>query len=127
MKLTDFLNSINHTKDDIFSDDIEHAEKMYQPFVINRSLSYFSDTVFHANEMNQLNFLDEKMQYDYLRHSIRKRKRFSKWIKNEKIEDLDLIKEYFNYSNRKAQECLAILSEDQIDLIRKEMDTGGVK
>ncbi len=127
MKLTDFLNSINHTKDDIFSDDTEYAEKMYQPFVINRSLSYFSDTVFHANEMNQLNFLNEKMQYDYLRHSIRKRKRFSKWIKNEKIEDLDLIKEYFNYSNRKAQECLAILSEDQIDLIRKEMDTGGVK
>ena len=127
MKLTDFLNSINHTKDDLFSDDIEYAEKLYQGFVVNRSLSYFPDTVFHANEMNILNGLDSKLQYDYLKHSVRKRKRFSKWLKNEKIENLDVIKEYFNYSNSKAQEALKVLSEDDISVIKDMMQTGGVK
>ena len=127
MKLTDFLNSINHTKDDLFSDDVEYAEKLYQGFVVNRSLSYFPDTVFHANEMNILNGLDSKLQYDYLKHSVRKRKRFSKWLKNEKIENLDVIKEYFNYSNSKAQEALKVLSEDDISVIKDMMQTGGVK
>ena len=127
MKLTDFLNSINHTKEDLFKQDAEHAEKLYQPFVVNRSLSYFPDTIFHSNEMNVLHGIDEKMQYDYLKYSVRKRKRFSKWIKNEKLEDLDLIKEYFNYSNRKAQEVLSILTDEQMEEIRKSMSTGGVK
>tara|TARA_R100001082_G_scaffold109370_1_gene86410 strand:- start:3254 stop:3637 length:384 start_codon:yes stop_codon:yes gene_type:complete len=127
MKLSNFLNSINHEKNDLFSDDTEYAEKMYQPFVINRSLSYFPDTIFHANEMNVLNSLSEKMQYDYLKCSIRKRKRFSKWIKNDKIDDLDLIKEYFNYSNSKAEEALRVLTEDAIEEIRKRTYTGGVK
>ena len=127
MKLTDFLNSINHTKDDLFSDDVEYAEKLYQGFVVNRSLSYFPDTVFHANEMNILNGLDSKLQYDYLKHSVRKRKRFSKWLKSEKIDNMDVIKEYFNYSNSKAQEALKVLSEDDISEIRDMMQTGGVK
>ena len=127
MKLTDFLNSINHTKDDLFSSDIEYAEKMYQGFVVNRSLSYFPDTVFHANEMNILNGLDSKLQYDYLKYSVRKRKRFSKWLKNEKIENMDVVKEYFNYSNTKAQEALKVLSEDDISEIINIMHTGGVK
>jgi len=127
MKLTDFLNSINHTKEDLFKQDVEHAEKLYQPFVVNRSLSYFPDTIFHSNEMNVLHGIDEKMQYDYLKYSVRKRKRFSKWIKNEKLEDLDMIKEYFNYSNRKAQEVLSILTDEQMEEIRKSMSTGGVK
>tara|TARA_R100000315_G_C5229374_1_gene140285 strand:- start:1526 stop:1909 length:384 start_codon:yes stop_codon:yes gene_type:complete len=127
MKLTDFLNSINHTKEDLFKDDVEHAEKAYQPFIVNRSLSYFPDTIFHSNEMNILHDIDEKMQYDYLKLSVRKRKRFSKWVKNEKIEHMDLIKEYFNYSNTKAQESLRVLTDDQISKIKQEMDLGGVK
>ena len=97
MKLTDFLNSINHTKEDLFKDDSEHAAKAYQPFVVNRSLSYFPDTIFHSNEMNMLHGIDEKMQYDYLKYSVRKRKRFSKWVKSEKIDSIDLIKDYFGH------------------------------
>ena len=127
MKLTDFLNSINYKKDDLFSEDIEYAEKMYQSFVVNRSLSYFPDTIFHANEMNILNRLDSKLQYDYLKHSVRKRKRFSKWLKNDKLENIDLIKEYFNYSNNKAQEALKILSNEDFSSIRGNMYTGGTK
>tara|TARA_R110002012_G_scaffold305638_1_gene509838 strand:+ start:1241 stop:1624 length:384 start_codon:yes stop_codon:yes gene_type:complete len=127
MKLTDFLNSINHTKEDLFKDDSEHAAKAYQPFVVNRSLSYFPDTIFHSNEMNMLHGIDEKMQYDYLKYSVRKRKRFSKWVKSEKIDSIDLIKDYFGYSNSKAQESLRVLTDEQISSIRQEMDIGGVK
>ena len=46
----EYVNSINYTKKDIMIDDI--AEKAYNPFMINRSLSYFNDTVAMANEMN---------------------------------------------------------------------------
>ena len=77
--------------------------------------------------MNMLHGIDEKMQYDYLKHSVRKRKRFSKWVKSEKIDSIDLIKDYFGYSNSKAQESLRVLTDEQISSIRQEMDIGGVK
>ena len=103
MKLGDFLNSINYTKEDVFAEDAEHASKQYPAFVVNRCLSYFPDTLFHANEMNVNHSLSERVQYDYLRLSIRPRKRFSKWLKNEKPDDIEVVKRYYNYSNRKAE------------------------
>ena len=114
MKLSEYLNSINYTKDDVFLEDPEYATKSYVPYVINRCLSYFPDTILHSNEMNSKSFLDNKMQYDYYRFSLRKRKRFSKWLKEEKSNDLQLVKEYFNYSNRQAKEALRILSQDDL-------------
>lgn len=125
MKLTDWLNSINFTKQNILIDSA--LEKEYSPYVINRSLSYFPDTLFHANEMNQKHFLCKKMQYDYLRCSIRKRKRFSKWDKKTQTSNLDLVKEYYSYSTKKALEILPLLSEDQIEYIKTALYTGGVR
>lgn len=125
MKLTDWLNSINFTKQNILIDSA--LEKEYSPYVINRSLSYFPDTLFHANEMNQKHFLSKKMQYDYLRCSIRKRKRFSKWDKKTQTSNLDLVKEYYSYSTKKALEILPLLSEDQIEYIKTALYTGGVR
>ena len=90
MKLSEYLNAINHSKDDLLVD--EHAEKKYVPFVVNRCLSYFPDTIMQANEMNMLPNAEKKMQFDYLRHSVRKRKRFSKWLKNENDPRLDSVK-----------------------------------
>ena len=127
MKLSEYLNSINYTKDDVFLEDPEYATKSYVPYVINRCLSYFPDTILHSNEMNSKPFLDNKMQYDYYRFSLRKRKRFSKWLKEEKSNDLQLVKEYFNYSNRQAKEALRILSQDDLKEIRIFLDVGGVK
>jgi|TARA_R110001583_G_scaffold36124_28_gene119167 hypothetical protein len=127
MKLSEYLNSINYTKDDVFLEDPEYATKSYVPYVINRCLSYFPDTILHSNEMNSKSFLDNKMQYDYYRFSLRKRKRFSKWLKEEKSNDLQLVKEYFNYSNRQAKEALRILSQDDLKEIRIFLDVGGVK
>ena len=127
MKLGDFLNSINYTKDNIFLEDPEYAEKAYPAFVVNRCLSYFPDTIFHANEMNKLSGLNNQIQYDYYRLSLRKRKRFSKWLKEEKEEDLETIKKFYNYSNQKAKDVLRILSKEDLLEIKEKLSTGGVK
>jgi|TARA_R110002096_G_scaffold371045_1_gene564533 hypothetical protein len=127
MKLGSFLNSINYSKEDIFLEDPEFAEKSYPAFVVNRCLSYFPDTILHANEMNNLNGLDNRLQYDYYRLSLRKRKRFSKWLKEEKIEDLELIKNFYNFSNQKAKDALRILTKKDLAEIKELMYTGGLK
>ena len=121
----EYLNSINYSKEDIMVDDI--AEKAYNPFMTNRSLSYFQDTVFFANEMNRYHHLDKKLQFSFLINIIRKRKRFSKWIKPELDSDVDVVKEYYGYSNEKARQALALLSPSQIEELRKKVSKGGTR
>lgn len=123
MNLSELLNSINYSKKNILTDP--QQEKEYAPFVVNRCLSYFPDTILHANEMNRLNFLDKKIQYDYYLRSIRSRKRFSKWFKREEDKNIDLLKQYYGYSDKRAREALAILSDSEIKNIKKELDIGG--
>lgn len=101
-------------------------EKDYVPFVINKALSFHYDCILHANQMNMYSNLDKQLQYDYYINSIRAYKRpFQKWLKPEKIEDLELIKEYYVCSNEKAKEILSILNEAQLNEIRKKLDKGG--
>jgi len=119
----EYLNSINHTKEDIMEDDIKEAA--YNAFLINRSLSYFQDTVLLANEMNRYHHLDNKLQYHFLINITRKRKRFSKWIKPDVVSDIEVVKEYYGYNNEKARQALSLLSPQQIELIRKKVDRGG--
>lgn len=121
----DYLNSINHTKVNIMESDDD--EKQYIPFVINRSLSYFPDTVSLANVMNRYHHIDNKLQYYFLINILRKRKRFSKWMKPEKESDIEVIKEYYGYSNEKARQALTLLSPDQITIIRQKVSKGGRK
>jgi len=119
MKLGDFLTAINYSKESLFDTEDELVEKEYVPFIINRCLSYFPDTILHANEMNKLSHLEKRLQFDYLQNSIRKRKRYSKWLKNEESKDLELIKKNFGYSNQKAKDALSILSKKDIESIKK--------
>tara|TARA_R100001015_G_C4584060_1_gene140185 strand:- start:10 stop:390 length:381 start_codon:yes stop_codon:yes gene_type:complete len=112
MKLTDFLNAINYNKKPLL--DGEALEKDYAPFVVNRCLSYFPDTIFHANTMNQVCSVDKKMHFDYLRGAVRKRKRFSPWVKKEVQPELEAIKTVFDFSDRKAKDALRVLSPDQV-------------
>ena len=121
----DYLNTINDTKKDIMIDDI--AEKAYASFVINRTLSYFPDTVCIANEMNRYHHLDKKLQYHFLINIVRKRKRFSKWIKPDLDSDIEVVKEYYGYSNEKAQQVHSLLSSEQIEELRKKVNKGGRK
>ena len=126
MKLGDYLNAINYTKEPLLDTDDESVEKGYTPFVVNRCLSYFIDTVLYANEMNRRPEADKKMQFDYLQKSIRKNKRYSKWLKQESVENLDLIKQFYGYSDAKAKEVMDIISDEDIEFMRKKLSTGGV-
>ena len=120
-----FTDAINYTKQDIMIDDI--TEKAYNPFLINRSLSYFPDTVLAANEMNRNHHIDNRLQFDFFINIIRKRKRFSKWFKPEQISDLEIVKEYYGYSNEKARQVLTLLSTEQINELKTKVAKGGRK
>jgi len=122
-ELKDWLNSINYTKKDVMVD--EYEEKKYPAFIINKCLAPFPDTVFYVNEMNRLHGLDNRLQYDFLLNSLRKRKRFAKWMKSSKIKDLDVVKEYYGYSNEKAKQALKVLTEEQIKIIKIKLTKGG--
>jgi len=119
----DYLNSINSTKKDIMVDDI--AEKNYNPFMVNRGLSYFNDTVILANEMNKCHGIDKKLQYHFLINMVRKRKRFSKWFKAESLSDIEVVKVYYGYSNEKARIALTLLSPEQITILKQKVNKGG--
>ena len=120
-----FTDAINYTKEDIMIDDI--TEKAYNPFLINRSLSYFPDTVLAANEMNRNHHIDNRLQFDFFINIIRKLKRFSKWFKPEQISDLEIVKEYYGYSNEKARQILTLLSTEQINELKTKVAKGGRK
>ena len=122
MELKDWLNSINFTKEDL-SEDIED----YPPYIINKCLSGQIDSILFANEMNANHHLDKDMQYSFYLNSLRKRKRFSPWLRKDKITDLECVKQYYGYSNEKASQALKILTKEQLTFIKKRLDIGGKK
>ena len=121
----EYLNAINHTKQNVMVDDL--AEKSYNSFMVNRGLSYFSDTVLMANEMNQHAHIDNRLQFDFFINIVRKKKRFSKWNKPETVSDVEVVKQYYGYSNEKARQVLTLLTSDQIDELKKKVYKGGRK
>lgn len=121
----DMVNSVSDTKKNLLEEDVENI-KTYEPYLVNKSLSYHNDALMYANEMNKNFFIDKDMQYNFYINILRKRKRFSSWIKKEKADDLECIKSYYNYSNEKALQALKLLSEVQINFIKKQLDTGGI-
>lgn len=121
----DFINAINLTKKDLFAED-PLAKNDYVPFVVNRGLSYFPDTVLYANEMNQHAQVPADWQFSFFLNSIPKKKRFSKWFKKDaETESFRLVKEYFGYSDSKTQEALSILTESQLTMIKEKLYKGG--
>jgi len=121
----DMVNSVSDTKKNLLEENAENI-KIYEPYLVNKSLSYHNDALMYANEMNKNFFIDKDMQYNFYINILRKRKRFSSWIKKEKVDDLECIKSYYNYSNEKALQALKLLSEDQINFIKKQLDIGGI-
>ena len=119
----DFINDINLGKKGIMVDDL--AEKEYAPFITNRALSFHVDTVLFANEMNIHHHLDNRLQYDFFINIIRKQKRWSKWFKPNEVTNLDIIKQYYGYSNDKAKSVLSLLNNEQIEELRKGIYKGG--
>ena len=121
----EYVNAINYSKKDIMQ--TRDDEKAYSPYMVNRSLSYFQDTVVLANEMNKYHHLDSRLQFSFLINIVRKRKRFSKWVKPELENDLESVKRYYGYSNEKARQVLSLLSPSQIKQIKEKVNKGGRK
>jgi hypothetical protein len=119
----EYLNSINHKKNNLMVD--EDTEKGYAPFMVNRGLSYFQDTVLFANEMNTRSHIDNKLQYDFLREGIRSKKRFSKWIKKTSPASIETIKEYYGYSDAKAEAIVDMVSPEDLKAMKKHLSKGG--
>ena len=122
----EFIKSISQTKDN-FIKEFPSVEKDYKPFLVNRGLSFFQDTILQVNEMNRNHYLDNKLQFDYLLNSIRTRKRWSKWLKPDKIDNLEMVKEYYGFGNEKAKEALEVLSDAEIEFIKTKFEKGGVE
>jgi hypothetical protein len=119
----EYLNAINTTKKDIMVDDI--AEASYNSFMINRGLSYFPDTILFANEMNINHHLDNRLQFDFFINIVKKKKRFSKWLKPNEVSNLDVVKEYYGYSNEKAKSVLSLFTDEQLTELKKRISKGG--
>ena len=120
----DFVNAIHYTKENLIVD--EWSEKQYNPFIVNKSLSFGADTVIPANEMNSRPHVEKRLQFDFLSSTIRPRKRFNEWVKAEKIEELEIIKKYYSYNTEKALQALKILSSEQIQVLKERMFKGGL-
>lgn len=123
--LTDYLKTINESKNNLMDGEDPGWEKEYPAWVITKCLSHHYDTVLLANEMNINSQLPNKLQYDFYINIVRKRKRFSPWDKKVKLDDLECIKEYYNYSTEKAQATLKILNKKQIEFIKSKLNRGG--
>ena len=124
-ELKDYLNAINYTKEKLLDSEDEMWEKKYAPFIVNKCLAPFPDTIMLVNEINQRHHLDKKLQFDFFLNSLRPRKRFSPWAKATKLENLEYVKEYYGYNNEKAKAALDILDDEQISAIKQRTNKGG--
>ena len=119
----EFVKAISYTKKDIMVDEL--VEREYNPFIVNRAFSYYPDTILYANEMNQNAHLDSRLQFDFFINIIKKRKRFSPWLKPSEIENLEVLKEYYGYSNEKAKSVLSLFNNKQIENLKERIYKGG--
>ena len=122
-----YVDSVSYTKKNLMRDTAndELAEKGYKPYLTNRSLSYHQDSILHANEMNMRSAAGYRWQYELLLNSLRKRKRFSKWKKQDPDAAVEMIMEYFSYGRSKAEQALRVLTDDQLAMIEVALDKGG--
>ena len=119
----DFVNAISFTKKDIMEDDL--SEREYASFITNRTLSYHQDCIMYANEINRRHHLDSRLQFHYFLNTLRKRKRFAKWVKPSVLEDMKIIQDYYECSKSKAEEYLRLLTAKEIEELKMRMNKGG--
>ena len=124
-ELKDYLKAINYTKEQLMDNEDEQWEKKYLPFIVNKCVAPFPDTIMLVNEVNQLHHLAKKLQFDFLLNSLRPRKRYTPWLKATKLENLEYVKEFYGYNNEKAKVALDILDDEQISAIKQKMRKGG--
>jgi len=121
MKFFDWLNNINYIKEDVMT---KNNTEEYKQFPFNQILAGNIDCILYVNDINRMDIPD-KLHYDYLRLSLSKKKRYSKSVKKDIIENIEYIKEYYNVNDIIAKEYLEILNEKQIMKIKEKLNKGG--
>ena len=124
-ELKEYLNAINVSKESLMDSEDEAWEKKYAPFIVNKCVAPFPDTILLVNELNRYHHLDKKLQFDFLLNSLRARKRYTPWLKAKKLKNLEYVKEYYGYNNEKAKAALDILDDEQISAIKTKLNKGG--
>lgn len=125
----DYVNSITQSKKNMMRDTENDtlAEKGYSAFLVNKALSYFPDTILHANLMNQYHQLENRPQYEFLLNSVRPKKRFAKWVKDAGDKDLEMVCEYYQCNENLGKDYLSLLSSKQLDIMKQQLEIGGIK
>ena len=124
-ELKDYLNAINQTKETLMDSEDEQWTKKYAPFIVNKCVAPFPDTIQLVNEINRYPHLDKKLQFDFLLNSLRSRKRYTPWMKAKKLKNLEYVKEFYGYNNDKAKAALELLNDEQISAIKRTLNKGG--
>ena len=124
-ELKEYLKAINTSKEKLMDSEDEQWEKKYLPYIVNKCLAPFQDTIFLVNEMNMNHQIDKKLQFDFLLNTLRTRNRYTPWLKAKKEKDLECVKEYYGYGNEKAKSALNILNNEQIKTIKDSLNKGG--
>ena len=124
-ELKDYINAINYTKEPLLDTEDEQWVKKYPPYIVNKCIAPFPDSIMLVNEINQLHHLDKKLQFDFLINSLRPRKRYAPWMKAKKLKSLEYVKEFYGYNNEKAKAALDILNDEQISAIKERLNKGG--
>ena len=121
-----FLNSINNTKINIFN---EETAPYYNRWKISRFLASDQETCVDVNEVNSRPKLTDEQHYLYLLHSVRRKDRRLKYFRPKRAKDVNLeaVCKYFNCSNIKGKEYMALLSPPELEEIRAKTFTGGRK
>lgn len=124
-ELKEYINAVNYSKEKLMDTEDEMWEKKYPAYIVNKCIAPFQDTIFLVNEMNRNHHLDNKLQFDFLLNSLRKRKRYTPWLNAKKQKYIEYVKEYYDYSNEKAKSALSILNDEQIKTIMDSLNKGG--
>ncbi len=126
----DYVNSIMSDKKNMMrkSENDKLAEDGYNPWLTNIALSYHEDTLLMANMVNGLHHLPKRAQYELLINMVRPKKRqFRKWAKQSVSEDLDLVCEVYGCNRTVGSEYISLLTQDQLESLRKKRHKGGTK
>ena len=124
-ELKDYLSAINQTKEPLLDSEDEEWTKKYPPFIVNKCVAPFPDTILLVNEINQQHHVDKKLQFDFLLNSLRARSRYAPWLKAKKYKDIEYVKEFYGYGNAKAKSALDLLSDDDLSAIKQRLNKGG--
>lgn len=112
----DFIKSLSQTKE--YQEDLTG----YNQYLTNTAFSLDSDTILLANEMNIKPGIPDRLHYDFLYHTVRKKARYNKWPKKVDDENLAYVQEFYKYGVREAKMALKILTPDQLEIIKKKLN-----